>query len=384
MADDWREAGAPATAEHLTRREPSAAAEQLHMPCAEDKCEEMSPSDVLVHGRGSIEEALEVLRDVRSVQQASGTSRGAIASKFDSPNKFEELVKRVRDARTTVVLRKLFLYRGMRHDPAPCSVMQEIWIEDKSNPDAVINPFKSYAVAHVHHHCERRVDRIEDIKPEHLAIVDSINARHICDSGGKYQRDNPFFDTYIEPSGGDTLKVFPDGEWLCSKCGQKNLQQRASCRGWRGASCAGIRPCKAWKWWAEAGSNAGLAQILKAADETLQWPSGAGTSMDREKRCMQIAAKVHADRLDPLLDTYLTRAPQRDLANVVLRQRNYHVTSASFRRVLTTAHRGAIFMPLCCASDWASTQTSLAFRMRQVTLTSCTGRQMRCSAVGPN
>jgi hypothetical protein len=267
------------SAEHLTRREPSGAAEQLHMPYAEDECEEVSPSDVLVHGRGSIEEVLEVLRDVRSVQQASG--RGGIARKFDSPNEFEELVKRVRDARATVVLRKLFLYRGMRRDPAQCSVMQEIWIKDKNNPDAVNNPFKSYAVAHVHHHCQRRVDRIEDIKPEHLAIVDSINARHICDSGGKYQRDNPFFDTYIEPSGGDTLKVFPDGEWKCSKCGQKNLQKRASCRGWRGASCDGIRPCKAWKWGADAGSDAGLAQILKAADETLQWPSGAGKCMAR-------------------------------------------------------------------------------------------------------
>jgi hypothetical protein len=69
---DCREAGAPAPAKHLKRREPLDAAEQLHMPCAEDECEEVSPSDVLVHGRGSIEEALEVLRDVRSVQQASG------------------------------------------------------------------------------------------------------------------------------------------------------------------------------------------------------------------------------------------------------------------------------------------------------------------------
>jgi hypothetical protein len=319
MADDWREAGAPAPAEHLTRREPSSdAADQLHVPCAADECEVVSPSDVLVHGRGSIEEVLEVLevlRDVCCVQQASGTSRGEITRKFDRPNEFEELVKRVQDGRATVVLRKLFLYRGMRRDPAQCSVMQEIWIKDKNNPDAVRNPFKSYAVAHVHHHCQRRVNRIEDIKPEHLAIVDSINARHICDSGGKdHLGDNPFFDTYIEPSGGDTLKVFPDGEWPCSKCGQKNPQKRESCRG---ASCAGIRPCKAWKWGAEAGSNAGLAQILKAADETLQWPSGAGKSMHREAGAS--CEKVHADRLDSLLGAYLTRAPRRDLAKEVLR-----------------------------------------------------------------
>jgi hypothetical protein len=57
MADDCREAGA-------RRDEPSDAAEQLHMPCAEDECEEVSPSDVLVHGRGSIEEVLEVLHDI--------------------------------------------------------------------------------------------------------------------------------------------------------------------------------------------------------------------------------------------------------------------------------------------------------------------------------
>jgi hypothetical protein len=344
MTDDWREAGAPAPAEHLTRREPSSdTVEQLHMPCAADECEVVSPSDVLVHGRGSIEEVLEVLevlRDVCCVQQASGTSRGEITRNFDSPNEFEELVKRVRDGRATVVLRKLFLYRGMRRDPAQCSVMQEIWIKDKYNPDDVRNPFKSYAVVHVHHHCQRRVDRIEDIKPEHLAIVDSINDRHICDSGGKLQRDNPFFDTYIEPSGGDTLKVFPDGEWPCSKCGQKNLEKRASCRGWRGASCAGIRPCTAWKWGAEAGSNTGLAQILKVADETLQWQSGAGKSMARAagdssaqvhadrlwpsgagksmaRAAGDSSAQVHADRLDSLLGAYLTRAPRRDLGHVL-------------------------------------------------------------------
>jgi hypothetical protein len=307
------------THQALGSRERTDAAGLLQTPCPADKFEDVSPSDVLVHGRGSIEEVLEVLHDVCSVQQASGTTGGGSASKFDSPKKFEELGKRVRDARATVVLRKLFLYGGMHRDPVQCSVIQEIWIQDKNNPDAVRNPFKSYAVAQVHHHCERQVRRIEDIKPEHLAIVDSINVRHICDSGGKYQGDNSFFDTYIESSGGDTLKVFPDGEWLCSKCGQANDQRRASCRGYPqcGASCAGIRPCKAWKWGADEGRDAGLVQILKAADETLQWPSGTGTSMARTVG--DSSSQVHADRLDSLLGVYLTRAPRRDLAKVVLR-----------------------------------------------------------------
>jgi hypothetical protein len=76
MADDWREAGAPAPPEHLTHREPSDATEQLHMPCAEDECEEVSPSDVLVHGWGSIEEVLEVYRHCSYLPSRAGGSRG--------------------------------------------------------------------------------------------------------------------------------------------------------------------------------------------------------------------------------------------------------------------------------------------------------------------
>ena len=86
-------------------------------------------------------------------------------------------MERLLDGRAAVKLRKLFLYRGMDTEPARCSVMQEIWIQDKRNPDAARNPLKSYTVAHAHHHCQTRVSRVEDITSEHLAVVDSINAR---------------------------------------------------------------------------------------------------------------------------------------------------------------------------------------------------------------
>ena len=49
--------------------------------------------------------------------------------------------------------------------------MQEIWIEDKQNPDAIRKPLKSYVIVHVHHHVktrETRVDRVEDIKAKNL------------------------------------------------------------------------------------------------------------------------------------------------------------------------------------------------------------------------
>ena len=155
---------------------------------------------------------------------------------------------------------------------------------------------------------------MEDITPEHLAVVDAINFRHICDRGSKYQGDNPFFDTYIEPSGGDTLKVFPDGNWRCSKCGQDNWQSKPSCRGRRGAACAGVRPCREWQWTVDSQLNAGLAQILRAAEETLQWESGGDKDRDLPRAAGGVSSQVHADRLDSLLSAYLTRGPRRDLA----------------------------------------------------------------------
>jgi hypothetical protein len=83
------------THQSLESRERSDAAGQLHTPYPADKCEDVSPSDVLVHGRGSIEEVLEVLHDVPSVQQASGTSGGGIARKLDSPNAFDGCIQQV-------------------------------------------------------------------------------------------------------------------------------------------------------------------------------------------------------------------------------------------------------------------------------------------------
>ena len=197
--------------------------------------------------------------------------------------------------------------------------MQEIWIQDKHNPDAVRNPFKSYTVAHAHHHCQTRVNRVEDITPEHLAVVDAMNVRHISDWGrADYQNDNPFLDTYIEPSGRDTLKVFPVEQWRCPKCGQNNYPNRHGCRG-RGAPCNGERPCVAWKWKTEAGRDAGLADILAQAEKLLPWPSGAGKSMARGAG--DGSPHVHADRLDSLINVYrTTRRPRRDLASPRARQ----------------------------------------------------------------
>ena len=200
-----------------------AAAGQLHATSLE-----VAPSDVLVHGRGSIEDVLEVLRDIEETWHRGARAAetvGAAKRTFGSQDEFRKLAKRVREKKAKVVLRKLFLYSGQ------CSVMQEIWIQDKANPDASRHPCKSYAVTHAHHHWNTRIRRLEDIKPEHLAIVDAVDARHISDRGSEpYQGDNPFHNTFIEQSGGATLKVFPEG-WTCGQCGQSNLSHHSSCRG---------------------------------------------------------------------------------------------------------------------------------------------------------
>ena len=285
-----------------------------HRTCSGAGSDVVPPSDVLVHGRGGLGKVLEVLQDVEDTLLSSreAASAAQTSRKFDSANEFKGLVKRVREGQATVVLRKLFLWSGQ------CSVMQEIWIQDKRNPDARSNPFKSYAVVHVHHHWQTRVARSEDIKPAHLAIVDAVNARHICDSASfRYQDDNPFFNTCIEPSGADTLKVFPLQEWPCPKCGLKNFQSRPACRGrGAGAPCAGARPCTSWKWKADSARDADLALILAEADKTLQWPSGSGKSEHRGAG--DTYPQVHADRLDSLMSEYRTRRPRRDLATAVL------------------------------------------------------------------
>ena len=74
--------------------------------------------------------------------QTSGNSR-----KLESKDEFNELVQRVKLGDAKLVLRKVFLYRG-----SECNVMQEIWIQDKANPDARANLLKSYSVVHVNYH----------------------------------------------------------------------------------------------------------------------------------------------------------------------------------------------------------------------------------------
>ena len=65
MADDERKAGAPA---------PSAAL----FAGAEGQRDDIHPSDVIVHGRGSLEEVLEVLRDIAETRSraAKTAARG--------------------------------------------------------------------------------------------------------------------------------------------------------------------------------------------------------------------------------------------------------------------------------------------------------------------
>ena len=90
--------------------------------------------------------------------------------------------------------------------------MQEILIEDKQNRTAARNLFHSYAIVHLHHHADTRVNRVEDIGAKHLDTVDSVNVRHLAQTASRYQGDNPFFQMFIEPSGGGTLTVFPESE----------------------------------------------------------------------------------------------------------------------------------------------------------------------------
>ena len=117
MADD-SEAGVPDTAG------------KGHRTCSGAGSDVVPPSDVLVHGRGGLGKVLEVLQDVEDTLLSSreAASAAQTSRKFDSANEFKGLVKRVREGQATVVLRKLFLWSGQ------CSVMQEIWIQDKPPP----------------------------------------------------------------------------------------------------------------------------------------------------------------------------------------------------------------------------------------------------------
>jgi len=185
---------------------------------------------------------------------------------------FHALLQRVQNGNATVVLRKPLLCNSV------CNVMQEIWIRDAANPDALQNPLKSYAVLTVFY--QASVSRISDVKPEHLEIVVAINCRHLALRGPRYCADNPFFNTFIESTGGDTLKVFPKKEtWKCGKCGLANFMSKPFCRGHgiRGP-CSGVRVCTAWHWKKDKSQNKGLACILALADDLTAWQSGSGKS----------------------------------------------------------------------------------------------------------
>ena len=224
-------------------------------------------SDVIVHGVGGLENILQELQHI-----ADASSRKPDTTwKFEDKDELTALVHRVQRREATVVLRKLFLYRG------ECSVMQEIWIANKSNPDATGDPHKAYSVVHVHHHAA--VARTQDVKPHHLDVVDAINARHLAARGSGCQGDNPFFETYIEPSGSNTYKVFAaEKKWECGKCGQENFQSKPLCCGRHGTVCSGLRPCVAWNWRQQTSRDEGMAQVLKCADAALKWVSGSGKS----------------------------------------------------------------------------------------------------------
>jgi len=167
---------------------------------------------------------LRVLKDILEACSRKPVNTSGPTRQFKNQSEFDALVQWVKDSTANVVLCKLFLYSGR------CSVMQEIWIEDKQNPAVARNPLQSYAIVHVHHHADTRVNRVEDIETRHLDTVDAVNVRHLVRTGARYQGDNPFFQTFIEPSGGGTLKVFPES-WKCSNCWQINFRSNMNCRG---------------------------------------------------------------------------------------------------------------------------------------------------------
>ena len=180
----------------------------------------VAPSDVIVHGPGGIEAVLKTLRDIAETRESAGNSSHppeapAASRQYKDVNEFKALQQRVKSRDATVRLRKVFVCQG------ECNVMQEIWIEDKKNPAAQGNPLKSYAIVHAHHHA--LAGDKEGITVEDLGVVDAINVRNLAPAGKGCQKDNPFFNTFIEPSGPSTLKVFPpEKEWTCDVCGQKN------------------------------------------------------------------------------------------------------------------------------------------------------------------
>ncbi|KAJ1484587.1 hypothetical protein T484DRAFT_1796551 [Baffinella frigidus] len=239
----------------------------------------VDPSGVVVHSAHGVAPTLQILRDIQqaSARGASAASGGggALATgaagatrKLENDGEFKELVARVKKGAAAVVLRKMFLYTGSARG---CTVSQEIWIEDKGNPAARNDPLKEYTVLHVHHHAGK--DNVGDIVSGDLTVVDAVNARHLAAAGSGSQRDNPFFSTFIEPSGGDTLKVFPAKQWVCGKCGQNNFQMYVRCRGGKPGKCGATRTCTRWGWKQHPNKDAGLAEVLTLAEQAVAWPS---------------------------------------------------------------------------------------------------------------
>ncbi len=132
-------------------------------------------------------------------------------------------MQRMKAGNARVVLRKHFLYRK----DSPPTIMQEIWINDESNPDAqgpTGDPYKEFSVVHVHRHAAiASKGGVRDVdETKHLDVVNGINVRHLAHIGHSYQKGNPFFNTYIEPSDGTSLKVYPT-DWTCGACRLSNF-----------------------------------------------------------------------------------------------------------------------------------------------------------------
>jgi hypothetical protein len=191
--------------EHEAGASDEAGAPEERAPHAAD-AHTVGPPDVIVHGLGGIETVLDTLHDIaatleaasKSASAAAGASAAAagasaaagVSRQFKDMDECKALQQRVNKGDATVKLRKLFVCQGK------CNVMQEVWIQDKRNPEAQRDPLKSYAIMHTHHHATVRSK--EDITAQHLSVVDAINVRHLAPAGPgyqnhfKYQMDNPF------------------------------------------------------------------------------------------------------------------------------------------------------------------------------------------------
>ncbi|KAJ1489876.1 hypothetical protein T484DRAFT_3418618 [Baffinella frigidus] len=265
---------------------------EVEMSEWQDDAARVDLSGVEVHSVYGVEQTLQILEDIkqagaRAAEVAAARGGAPASEETGTPNvqkgadrvfsktEFEQLVLRVEQNVAKPVLRKLFLCKHT------CNMMQEIWIQDKSNPDAKRDPekprkkwdpLKEYAIVHLHYH-----DNVSRAEERHTELVDAVNVRHLAATPGKYyQQDNPFFDTSIEPSGGNTLKVYPDKEWRClaESCGASNPPSKAVCQ-----ECKqGARPCVAWDWKKGPSlGNDGIYKILAEAGKTELWLGGVGS-----------------------------------------------------------------------------------------------------------